>query len=223
MKYIKYYLMMVFFVSSFMHLSAQEESWQTVSIPGICTYQIPPTMEIMKGLYKKINNTFLEKTLQIDSSKNCIIAQQKGINSFNKQAMKHYCRVIINIFKGEPGDYEPFDSNMSQAELQEFNATIKQYMEKSLTRLNSKGIKTIIHSWLPAKIIKIDGTNAIQITYTRSTNKNPSVLVKMYMIPKNDYMMRVTISYRIAEKKLWAKDLDTVINTFKFKKTLTEQ
>ena len=37
--------------------AAQNQTWQTVSIPGICTYQIPTSVEIQKGAYKELNDT----------------------------------------------------------------------------------------------------------------------------------------------------------------------
>ena len=43
-------------VASDITVYAQSEKWDTVSIPGICTYQIPPTIELQKGIYKRFND-----------------------------------------------------------------------------------------------------------------------------------------------------------------------
>jgi hypothetical protein len=57
-----------------MPCNAEDEMWQTVSVPGICTFQIPPTMEIQKGTYKEMNDKFRGKILGITSSPDRVAA-----------------------------------------------------------------------------------------------------------------------------------------------------
>lgn len=40
---------------------AEHKDWETVSIPGVCTFQIPPTMEIQKGTFKVLSDKYLKK------------------------------------------------------------------------------------------------------------------------------------------------------------------
>lgn len=200
--------------------AAQDKSWQTVSIPGICTYQVPPTLEIQKGTYKQLSDKFIGKVLEITTSPDTVVAQPKGINSFDQQALKRYCRVMVETDRGRRGEYETIDAPLalSQTELREFDVMLKQQMQQAAALSTSKGMKMTILSWQPAKIVRVNGVDALRITYTRSMNNAPPVLVNMYMIQNNDCTHRITISYRVAERSLWATDLGKVIDTFKFKK-----
>ena len=199
---------------------AQETTWETVSIPGICTFQIPPTVEIQKGTYKRINDQFKKMVLEISESPDRVIAQPKGINDFDPVALKKYCRIIVKTERGTKGDYVKLDEPLlvSEAELKEFDEERKNQVEQETAILNAKGIKRTILSWQPAKITRVNGVDVLVISHTRSINDAPSVLVQVYMIQNNDFMHLIAISYRESEKDIWADDLGKVINTFKFEK-----
>lgn len=199
---------------------AQDETWETVSIPGICTYQIPPTVELQKGTYKKINDQFRRTILEIDTTPDRVVAQPKGINDFDPVALKRYCRVIVETERGSRGDYAKLDEPMalSAAELKELEKELKNQLQQGAALSTSKGMKMTILSWQGAKISRVNGVDALLTTYTRSMNDAPAALVRMYMIQNNDCLHTITISYREAESALWAEDLGKVIGTFKFKK-----
>ena len=95
---------------------------------------------------------------------------------------------------------------------------LKQGIQQGAALSTSTGMKMTILSWQPAKIVRINGVDAFRTTYTRSMNDAPPVMVNMYMIQNNDCMHTITISYRVAEKGMWATDLGKVIDTFRFKK-----
>lgn len=201
---------------------AQETTWETVSIPGLCTFQIPPTVEIQKGTYKRITDQFQKVILEIDESPDRVVVQPKGINDFDPVALKKYCRIIVETRRGTKGDYAKLDEplSVSEAELKEFDKELRNQTEQqTVSILNAKGVKMTILSWQPAKITRVNGVDALVITYTRSINDAPSVLVQVYMmIQNNDVMHTIAISYRESEKDIWADDLGRVINTFKFNK-----
>jgi hypothetical protein len=200
---------------------AQETTWETVSIPGLCTFQIPPTVEIQKGTYKLITDQFQKMILEIDKSPDCVVVQPKGINDFDPVALKKYCRIIVETERGTKGDYAKLDEPLlvSEAELKEFDKEFWNQVEQQAAAMYAKGVKMTILSWQPIKITRVNGVDALLITYTRSTNDAPSVLVQVYMmIQNNDVMHTIAISYRESEKDIWADDLGRVINTFKFEK-----
>jgi hypothetical protein len=198
---------------------AQDATWETVSIPEICTYQIPPTVEIQKGTYKKVVDQLQKTILKIDQSPDRVIAQPKGINNFDPLALKRYCRIIVETERGSKGDYlklyEPLAA--SAAELRELDKEMKNEMQQAALAA-PKGMKMTILSWQPSKIVRVNGVEALLTSYTRSVNDAPPVLVRMYMIQNNDAMHKIAISYRESEKDLWAEDLNKVIDTFKFQK-----
>ncbi len=201
---------------------AQDKTWDTVSIPGICTFQIPPTLEIQKGIYKQIKEKHQRKVLEITSSPDDVVAQPKGINSFDPEALKRYCRVIVETHRGHPGDFQSLDAPLafSKEELRETDAMLKKQAQKAVAFTKAKGFRSKLLSWQPAEIVRVNGVYALKTTYSRSLKDAPPVIVNRYMIQNNDCTHIITISYRISEKAIWEADLSKVINTFKFKKRL---
>jgi len=199
---------------------AYEITWETVSIPGICTFQIPPTVEIQKGTYKWVSDQFKKMVLEISESPDRVVAQPKGINDLDPIALKKYCRIIVETERGTKGDYARLDEPLlvSEAELKELDKESKNQLEQLAAMWDAKGVKMTILSWQPIKITRVNGVDALVITYTRSLNDAPSVLVQVYRIQNNDVMHSIAISYRESEKEIWADDLGKVINTLKFEK-----
>jgi hypothetical protein len=199
---------------------AQDATWLMVSIPEICTYQIPPTVEIQKGTYKQINDQNRKMIFEINVSSDRVVAQPKGINDFDLTALKKYCRIIVETTRGTKGDYAKLDEPLlaSEAEMKEIDKEIKNQSDQLAAIWDANGVKMTILSWQSAKIISIKGVDVLMWTFTRSMNDSPPVLVQMYIIQNNDLMHSIAISYRESEKDIWVDDLGKVINTFKFKK-----
>lgn len=197
---------------------AQNQVWQTVSIPGICIYQLPPSVEIQSGTYKECSDKIAGLILKIETSPDRVIAQPKGINDFQLQALAHYCRVIVETDRGRCGEYESLGSPLavSEEELRGIDSTLKRQMQQTAAISTAKGMKMELLSWQLTKVVKVNGVDALKITYTRSMNDGPPAIVNMYLVQNNDCMHRITISYRLSEKKLWANDLEKVIYTFRF-------
>lgn len=200
---------------------AQETTWETVSIPGICTFQIPPTVEVRKGTYKRINDQFKKMVLEIIESPDRVVAQPKGINDLDPVALKKYSQIFVETERGTKGDYAILDEPLliSEAELKELDKELKNlYEQQTIAVTNANGMKMTIFSWQPLKIVRVNGVDALVITYTRGINDAPPVLVQVYSIQNNDVIHSITISYHEFEKDIWADDFRRVINSFKFEK-----
>jgi len=198
---------------------SQEAAWETVSIPGICTYQIPPTVELQKGIYKKFNDQFRKTILEVDTTPDRVVAQPKGINDFDSVSTKRYCRIIVQTDRGSIGDYSNLDEPLalSENELRETDRAFKSQIQQDASRFNAKGVGMTLISWEGTKITRVNGVDALVTTYARSMNDGPPALVRIYTIQNNDCVHKITISYRESESSLWAADLGKVIGTFKFK------
>lgn len=199
---------------------AQDSTWGVVSIPDICTFQIPSSLELQKGTYKKLRDRLQKIILEIDTTPERVIAQPKGINDFDQVAMKRYCRVIVETEKGNKGDYLKLDEplTLSFTELKEVDNGIKRQTQQIFDKATANGTKMTILTWQGSKVVRINGVDALLTTYTRSVNEAPSVLVRVYKVFNHDNLHTITISYRESESNLWAGDLAKVIETFKFKK-----
>lgn len=190
----------------------KEETWQTISVAGCCTYQIPNTLEIQGGRYKSLNDLVRGVVLEVENSQERIVAQPKGINDFDANAMKNYSRIIVEIKKGEKGAYAKLDEHLSlsDVELQEAGKEWRSKVEAGW------GLKIL--SWQLPKIVSVNGVDALLLIYSRTISDGPPVLVNMYTIQNNDSNYIITISYRESESALWEKDFGKVISTFKFNK-----
>lgn len=196
---------------------AQDATWETVSIPGTGTYQIPPSLEIQAGVYKRFSDKFRRTVLEIETSPDRVVAQPKGINTRDPTAMKRYCRVIVETAQGH---YSKLDEpiTLSPTELNSHDKERKDEFQQAAIQSATKGMEVKILSWEPSKIVRVNGIDAVVTTFTRTLNNGPPVLVREYTINNNDRFHRITISYRELEKEIWASDLDKILQTFKFKK-----
>lgn len=156
--------------------------------------------------------------MSITVSPDRVVAQPKGINEMDPDALKRYCRVIVETNRDKPGDWEKLGTRirLSKPDLKMIDDMFKKGVENEAMRVSSRGLKMEILSWNPATVEKINGIDTMKISYTRSTNDGPPVLVNMHSIDNNDFLHRITISYRLSEKELWAEDLMKVLDTFEF-------
>lgn len=185
-----------------------QSAWQTIAIPGYCRFQIPPTMEVQKGIIKELYDAVNITSMECSS----VLAHQKGLNNLDPSALKRYARIIVNTIKGKPGDYIPLNEpplNLTKAKM----AEIDRLMQSQL-KIRTRGTKLL--SSQPVELVQINGVNAIKQIYTRQLNDRPPVAVTLYTIQNNDCCHEVTISYRPSEKALWESDLSEVIDTFRF-------
>lgn len=215
--FLNFFVLQILFV---LPLFANEDNWQIISMSNFCTFEIPKTMELQEGRYKEINDEFTEKILEIPIDKKHVVAQQRQLNKFHKESFKSYARVMVDTEYGKNGDYENINTQFSATkfELRELDGIYRKEAEKSFHLINSKSqMKMKLLSWMPLKIVQINGVTMIRIRYTRSINNKPEAMVNMYIVQNSDKMHRITISYRMSDSNLWKEDLDKVIYTFKFK------
>ncbi|NBL00337.1 MAG: hypothetical protein EOM50_20500 [Erysipelotrichia bacterium] len=206
------------FLLASVQLFSDATNWQTIVIPNICTFEIPNTMEIQAGTYKKISDKLAKEVLEINLNESSVVAQQKGLNEFGKEGFKNYSRIIVETEYGKLGDYEKINTRIvaSKKELQVLDVTIKNDFLTEAEKMISKGMNMKLLSWKPVKIETINGISMIKSQYTRTMDDKPEVMVMIFLIQNNDRLHKVTISYRISEEKLWKNDLEKVIYSFKF-------
>ena len=210
---------LISFIFLYLSLYASTEHWQTVLMPNICTFKIPPTMEVQAGTYKKLSDKLQKEILEIPVDSTRVLAQQKDLNKYKKKAFKTYARIMVETEYGRKGDYEKITTQLTATkfELRELGGIFRQNMEKELRKISAKGKMTMkLISWFPVQIVEINGVSMIHLKYTRSVNNGPEALVNMYIVQNDDRMHRITISYRISNADLYKDDLSKVINTFKF-------
>lgn len=193
-------------------------SWTTVSIPNICQYQIPPTMELQAGKYRELSNHVYTHVLQILDSERRIVAQQKGLNNMEKDARSRYARVIVEYQPDSNGFAEILNNPLIRDPdvISGIDEEMKSAVFQEAAHSTSTGVSFEISTWEGTQVINVNGVNCLKTTYSRSVEKEPSVSVCAYMIPVKNQILSVTVSYREDEASYWIIDLNSVINTFDF-------
>lgn len=187
-----------------------QPGWERISIKGMGSLDLPPTMEIQKGIYKEFSDEY-NRTNGYNASP--LVLQQKGLNDQTSSGFSKYARIIIETTLGNPNDYERLNfsvSSISQAEINELSSLFYQEIKLGFT---GSPIKLI--EWYPVKIEKINGMSCIHISYTRQVEQNPYVFVHIYKFHNYDRIHSLTMSYRITESDYWKSDFATVLKSFR--------
>jgi hypothetical protein len=198
--------------------SVRYPSWTTVSLPGICEYQIPPSMELQAGIYRELATQIHTQVLQVLDTSKRIVTQQKGLNTLNIDAFSKYARVVVE-YKPDTDEYAQLLSNPFITDrdfISAIDAEMKSLIIHEAARSTAAGLPVEITSWDGVQVVAVNGLTSLKATYSRSIKGKPPVSVRSFRIPHNDMILSVTISYRISEANLWESDLDNVINTFIF-------
>jgi hypothetical protein len=194
-------------------------NWIKYDIENIGSIEIPSSLEIRDensviSLGADIQYGHYNQSRKIKLEKPQIVFQPKGVNNLDKEAFKKYCRILINIEKGKPGDYYKINeiSGLSQIEIKELNNSIFKDYE---TQLKSGGSKII--SWNPIEINSFNKMTPLKISYLRQSQINTPVYVEEYRFYNYDEIIKITLSYRKTEEMIWSSDLKQIIRSFTIK------
>lgn len=191
-----------------------QTSFDSYLIKDVGHISIPKSLELQAGKYKEYAKGEQQKgskKFKYEISDQRIVFQNKQVNSFDKDALNEYTRIIIETKIGEYGDYEKLTTKIkaSKSELAEINNQMKKSAEENLKRMGSKIIK-----WYDMEIVLVNGRTALKNSYIRQLNeKKPFVHVTMYQFHNNDRIHFLTLSYREQDAKIWKIPFQTVVNS----------
>lgn len=193
--------------------------WQTITIPGLVTYQIPPTLELQNEAllkrYAQEKDAFasIKKSTRVP-----IIAQQKGLNANTPESADTYARVTMNIIV-PPSNVPKLGETirMPDKDLTAFDTNFRKGVEDS----NKIPGKTFTYTkWEPMRITNINGIDCLHSYYEFTKDNEPTVGVTTYIIFNKDVLYNIQIAYDLAHKEAWTKapnDLRNVIKAVQFK------
>jgi hypothetical protein len=161
-----------------------------------------------------IRDNLVTKT-KIKIVKASLTFQPKGVNALHKDALAKYARILISINKGNAGEFLSNNEvlGLTRSELEDLSSMYRQSFDEDAKKL---GGQAKLLEWFPIKVVKINGTAAIKISYLRQAFNNPPVFVQTYNILNYDEKIEITLSYRDNEKHLWAEDFEKSINSFRY-------
>ena len=164
---------------------------------------VPNTIELRKE-YDAYTKEL--KNLDRVCDSNVVVFQQKGLSAKSPESYKHYCRVIAQYWKDDPGEF--LRSNQTEAIDYETETLLFKLVEAELggfSLLNDPSYR-----W-----IDINGIKAIEIKYRRTGNNHNTTCCTMYFIFNYSELVKTIVSYREQEKDLWDDAMDNIIKTFK--------
>jgi hypothetical protein len=185
-------------------------TFQRYNITNVGYIDIPSTMELQVGEYKKNQEKFLEKS-GFTISNNRGVFQQKGLNNHEEAANKLYARVIIETFTGNYGDFKKItkDRVYSSHDILLLDNDFKLQTKQSFINTQNK-----IISWYGTSAITVNDVSGIKISYLRQLGDMPPVIVNNYKFENNNLLHSITMSYRAEEKKIWESVYLKIIDSF---------
>lgn len=186
------------------------EDWTKYLVGDDFYICVPPTIELRKSddLYTQEISNSSWSGYAINTSNP--VFQQKGLAVKDSTALQTYCRIILDIQRGEPGDFlkssEYVDLTMEQIHAFQENA------RASILDPEFRNISQPIVRW-----IRIGDLYGIRIEYVRKGYENFYTYVCHYHFFNYDKITHITLSYRQNESYKWEKDFNNVIKTFKWK------
>lgn len=181
------------------------KEWSKYIISNSFSISVPNTVEL-----RNLDDIYTQEVKDkewygMKINLNNVVFQQKGLATKQPDAFNTYCRIMIAVDKGNPGDfalstdYEDLDAE-----------TIRSFQE-----LSSQSASVYEVLGKPnVKWIKIEDTYAIKVDYVRTGSEGHRTCVSTYYFFNNDRMAQLTLSYRQADADIWKKDFENVIRTF---------
>ena len=189
---------------------------------------IPITMELRNenshlSLIRKIfidKDEYIKKFDLIDDN---FIFQPVGLNDAlgatdrQKQVINSYARILISHQKGNVGDFFGYED---LSDLQEVSVDLNNlYRDNLITQFEQAKAMGIEASLVKVDNIKIakNPSNFVYIEqqYIR-TGLDGDIQVIDYYIHNNHEMVKLTLSYRISQNRLWESDFNNIIDSFNF-------
>ena len=182
-------------------------SWTKYLISnGAFSIYVPNTVEL-RNEYDPY--TMLHKELGTVCNSDVVIFQQKSLGNGNfKDADKHYCRIMIQHFKGEYGDF--LMSTQTEHIDYETKELLYEIAKNELGGYNF--LEEPTYRW-----VDINGTKAIEINYRRNGNDGNTTACAIYLLQNSNEMVKMMVAYREQEKERWLPDMNNVIKTFKWR------
>lgn len=185
------------------------KEWSNYIISNSFRISVPNTVEL-----RKMDDVYMQEIKDnewygMKINLNNVVFQQKGLAIKQSDAFNTYCRILIAVEKGNPGDfalstdYEDLDGE-----------TIRTF--QNLTSQSADVYKVLGKP--NVKWIRIENTYAIKVDYVRTGAEGHLTCVNTYYFFNDDRMAQLTLSYRQVDADKWEKDFENVIRTFKWLK-----
>lgn len=171
---------------------------------------VPPTVELRNSddLYTQMVSHVDWCGRKINTS--TPVFQQKELAVMNSSSFQTYCRIMLDVERGRPGDYP---KSTEYIELTEQD--IRDFQE--IAEADLAGTEFEVVDRPAVRLVKIEGIYGVRVEYIREGSENHFAHVSHYFFFNDDKMARVILSYRLSDACKWKLDFSNVVRTFKWK------
>ena len=183
--------------------------WTKYVIADVFSISVPPTVEL-----RRENDPYTQKLKDVSRhgytiDRNNVVFQQKGLSVNAPEAYQTYCRIIIDVEKGNSGEY-PKSSEYEDLTLED----IRTFQE--LAKQSSYEYKVIGQP--EVRWIKIENTYGIEVEYVRNGANDSRTHVSSYYFFNDHLLATIILSYRQEDTEKWETDFSNIIKTFEWNK-----
>lgn len=211
-------LLMLFGASSFAQWKVVapdvEVGWSRISIPGMGTIDIPPSVEVQDDEYRRTKQQVMERLFSnTDIKKADVIIQQRGLNVFDKEAVEQFFRLTVTSFVETPGAFRRVDEFyfLNDSELNFLSELFRSKVEKEVALISSK-----LLTWNAPELTLLNSIRAVHYHYKRTgTGNKPPVIAHVYVIENYDRLHFVEVAYRETESSRWEKIIPAILKSLR--------
>lgn len=211
MKYYQRLILLIIAVCTLNIIAAQT----VYTCNGKYRIELPSKLELQHSELNTVNRIALQNKkpqVNVRSSSDQIIFQQKGLNANKRDAFNKYCRVLIHYYQEDRNNpaYGRGDQIFVNRDL--------LYMMTESTREACARNKTPLIKFFSMQPLSINGFPVLYYSYKREgwEGKMPPVIVNVYQIYNRYESITLTFSYREAEREMWKSIHNNIIKTFNF-------
>lgn len=189
--------------------------WEKVNIPNVLSFRIPPSMEMRDsdGFIKKVLDEYVERVFEKQFNPSRVVIQTKGFGEIEYLATMLYGRIIVEFDFDDYSDFANQVALFNQDDLDEIT-----YMDSQELKEESTKYGIILKEISKTTLKKIGNKKALHYSYIRESVRDKSdVKVDVFRVFTNNYIAKITYSYRVSEAKIWKDDLEKSVETFQFK------
>ena len=177
---------------------------------------LPDKIELQSSELNNVTNKYDKgKKTYITNPIDRIVFQQNGLNDDSAEAYKKYCRVIIE-YSEEDRDDPVWGCGEQLVITNELTNLIFSYVKKDCANMKTPFMKMLT----APQPISINGFPVLYYSYRRQgwEGKHPPVIVNVYHIYNRFESVKLTFSYREAEREQWKDIHNYIIETFYFER-----
>lgn len=198
------------------------DRWTTVKMNDEIEFQIPPNLEIQEASYKNVVKKADPRGFSVLNApdRKRMVAQQKGLNDFSKEALSHYVRAVMEIVEC-PDEFPKFGEplNITQKEAEEFgNTIVRKGQEFPMTIGGKTETVKVVSITTPARVMNVNGVECIFLAYDSKLGSRPIVKNDVYFFFNKRKIYRLMTMIRSTEYNLWTNgetDIRNIVQTIK--------